>query len=159
MSVCLSLPGIRRFLEIVSHSLCYWLFLSLWTTHRCLVVVCLRCLHTCLNECPEIYLGGNEVTLLWLCCLTLENSLPLSGPCFFHLLCKLFKSASLSFSTLCQRCASFPLGSPPLYTQRKARDSRSSREDSGCATRRRCPRGTRRAGARAGEQGGGWRWG
>ena len=79
------------------------------------------------------------VTLLWLCCVTLDNSLPLSGPWFFHLLCKLFKSASLSFPTLCQRCASLPLEAPPLHTQRKARNSRSSREDSGCVTSQRVP--------------------
>ena len=79
------------------------------------------------------------VTLLWLCCVTLDNSLPLSGPWFFHLLCKLFKSASLSFPTLCQRCASLPLEAPPLHTQRKARNSRSSREDSGSATSQGAP--------------------
>ena len=66
------------------------------------------------------------VTLLWLCCVTLDNSLPLSGPWFFHLLCKVFKSAGLSFPTK---------GVPPSHWRPHPYTPKERRETAGLAER------------------------
>lgn len=91
LMLCLSLakcvfvcPGDCEFLEIMSHSLPYWPHLSWWMArNRTLLVLCLKRLHSGLNEWMEMPLNRKAwkiVTLSWLCFVIWDTLLPLSAP-------------------------------------------------------------------------------